>query len=80
MITSSIFSIASTLVINAVVDKQYKKETAKKDTRIRGRVFVPDETLKKKPEKKKKKEDLQNDFLVSKGKLGKFNNNDKDKK
>lgn len=80
MIMSSIFSIASTLVINAVVDKQYKKETAKKDTRIRGRVFVPDETLKKKPEKKKKKEDLQNDFLVSKGKLGKFNNNDKDKK
>lgn len=80
MIMSSVFSIVSTLVINAIVDKQYKKEKSKKDTRIRGRVYVPDETLKKKPDKNDKNADLKGDFLSGKAKLGNIDKKDKDAK
>ncbi len=73
MIISSALSIVSTIGINAIVDKQYRKENSKKDNKVRGRIYIPDETLKKAPEKKDKNDDLKGDFLSGKVKFSDVN-------
>ena len=67
IILSSVFSLLTTLLINYIVDKRFKKKyaeaTAKKQV-IRGRVYTPpkkEEPVKK--SKKDKKQPPKNDFL-----------------
>lgn len=56
MIFSSILSVGSTFLINAIVDAKFKKQKqAKQNEKIRGRVHVKKEEPKKEEPKKKKK-------------------------
>ena len=66
IVLSSVIGILTTLLINFIADKKYKKLVAeKKPTEIRGRVYIPKEEPKKQPEKKKNKKQKVNehDFL-----------------
>lgn len=70
IVLSSIISLLTTLAINFIADKKFKKETVKDGGDIiRGRVYVPkaEETQKKgktgKPDKKAKNKTPENDFL-----------------
>ena len=71
IVLSSAISMLTTIGINAIVDKKYKKEQEKnQEEKIRGRVHTPKEQPKKedKKEKKAKKENEipDNDFLSGK--------------
>ncbi len=56
MIFSSILSVGSTFLINAIVDAKFKKQReAKQNEKVRGRVHVKKEEPKKEEPKKKKK-------------------------
>ena len=71
MIISSVFSIATTVLINKIVEKSLSKkalataEVSDGKEVIRGRVFVKEEP-KVEPKKKKKKKDERVDFLNDK--------------
>ena len=76
IILSSVFGLGTTIGINKIVDRKFKKEKAKteKDSgRIRGRVYTPkqEEIAKQKEENKKQKKEKKkvspdNDFLSGK--------------
>ncbi|MBE7081272.1 MAG: YidC/Oxa1 family membrane protein insertase [Clostridiales bacterium] len=54
IVVSSVFSILTTYGINFIVDRNFKKEQANKPTqKIRGRVYVPKQEVKKEEPKKK---------------------------
>ncbi len=64
IILSSLLGLATTLGINFIVDKKYKKENANKPKKVvRGRVYTPKEEPKKEEPKKNRKEQPKNDFL-----------------
>lgn len=54
IILSSIISVLTTFLINFIVDRKFKKESAnKKNETIRGRVYTPKEEKKEEPKNKK---------------------------
>lgn len=64
IILSSLLGLATTLGINFIVDRKYKKkQTSKPKQVVRGRVYTPKEEPKKEEPKKKQKEQPKNDFL-----------------
>ncbi len=82
IVVSSIISIATTYLINVIVDIQLKKENANKktDTKVRGRIYVKQpEPKKEEPKKEKKNKDDKfaheqgGDFLTGKIKVKKKN-------
>ena len=68
IIMSSLISIATTYLINFIVDIQIKKENKNKkvDQKIRGRVYVKKEQ-EKKPEPKKEKKNKDDKFAHEQG-------------
>ena len=67
IVLSSVLSVLTTLLINFIVEKKYKKQVealnARKDV-VRGRVYTPPKQEEKPKETKKKKEEIpKNDFL-----------------
>ena len=70
IVLSSVISVATTLLINFIVDKKYAKVLEeKKSAPIRGRVYVQKEQPKKEEPKTKKKQKNQiddHDFLSGK--------------
>ena len=69
IIISSLISIATTYLINFIVDLQIKKENKNKkvDQKIRGRIYVKKEEVKKEEPKKEKKNDKDNKFAHQSG-------------
>ncbi len=66
IILSSLLSLVTTFLINAIVDSKFKKEKAKENKeKIRGRVYVKkeEEKVEKKADKKKKDQPETGDFL-----------------
>ena len=66
IILSSLLSLGTTFLINAIVDSKFKKEKAKENSeKIRGRVYVKkeEEKVEKKADKKKKDQPETGDFL-----------------
>lgn len=66
IVLSSLFSVGTTFLINAIVNKKFKKiQTAKATQVVRGRVYTPPVKEEKPKETKKKKKDEipANDFL-----------------
>ena len=67
IVISSLISIATTYLINFIVDIQLKKEKAKKpEQKVRGRVYVQ-KPQEKKPEPKKEKKDKDDKFAHQQG-------------
>ena len=68
IVISSVFSILTTFLINAIIDKKYKKvESSSSKQVVRGRVYIPPkEEPKPQPKQKKVKEPEVGDFLTGK--------------
>jgi membrane protein insertase Oxa1/YidC/SpoIIIJ len=68
MILSSLISIVSTLIINKIVEKKFKKKYAtENDGTIRGRVYTPEPVVKQSKKKKKIVDEVgPNDFMSAK--------------
>lgn len=71
IVLSTLFSMLTTIIINAIIDSRFKKQEANENNEVvRGRVYVPPKEENKKKEKKgifaKKEQPVQADFLTGK--------------